>query len=132
MRTRSVRHRRSEQHSRCTDDILCVLLLLKEAPKKGRDLLSQLPDALPGCAEPLDAAEFYQVLRVLEKDGSVASTAVSAAAEPSVRVYALTEPGSQRLDGWFLQMKRDVGVMNRLLHAYDRSTAGSESEPHDE
>ena len=75
----------------------CVLLLLRERPVHGYELLEQLPE-LTG--ERVDMGNLYRFLRVLETDGIVRSEWDDDAPGPSKRVYELTEEGRGLLDEW--------------------------------
>jgi len=74
-----------------------VLLLLREQPVHGYELLEQLPD-LTG--ERVDMGNLYRFLRVLEAEGIVSSEWDDDAAGPSKRVYRLTAEGRALLDHW--------------------------------
>ena len=67
-----------------------VLLLLRERPVHGYELLEQLPD-LTG--ERVDMGNLYRFLRLLESDGIVRSEWDDRAAGPSKRIYELTDEG---------------------------------------
>jgi poly-beta-hydroxybutyrate-responsive repressor len=74
-----------------------VLLLLRERPVHGYELLEQLPD-LTG--ERVDMGNLYRFLRLLESDGIVSSEWDDRAAGPSKRIYELTDEGRALLDQW--------------------------------
>ena len=74
-----------------------VLLLLRERPVHGYELLEQLPD-LTG--ERVDMGNLYRFLRLLESDGIVRSEWDDRAAGPSKRIYELTDEGRALLDQW--------------------------------
>lgn len=74
-----------------------VLLLLRERPVHGYELLEQLPE-LTG--ERVDMGNLYRFLRVLESDGIVRSEWDDQAPGPSKRVYELTDEGRALLDQW--------------------------------
>jgi PadR family transcriptional regulator PadR len=74
-----------------------VLLLLRERPVHGYELLEQLPE-LTG--ERVDMGNLYRFLRLLEAEGIVRSTWDDDAPGPSKRVYALTGEGRVLLDEW--------------------------------
>jgi hypothetical protein len=67
-----------------------VLLLLRERPAHGYDLLEQLPK-LTG--ERVDMGNLYRFLRLLEAEGLVRSEWDDAAPGPSKRIYELTDEG---------------------------------------
>jgi PadR family transcriptional regulator, regulatory protein PadR len=74
-----------------------VLLLLRERPVHGYELLDQLPE-LTG--ERVDMGNLYRFLRLLEADGIVRSEWDDRAAGPSKRIYELTDEGRALLDQW--------------------------------
>jgi PadR family transcriptional regulator, regulatory protein PadR len=74
-----------------------VLLLLRERPVHGYELLEQLPE-LTG--ERVDMGNLYRFLRLLEQEGIVRSEWDDQAAGPSKRVYELTGEGHALLDEW--------------------------------
>jgi PadR family transcriptional regulator, regulatory protein PadR len=74
-----------------------VLLLLRERPVHGYELLEQLPE-LTG--ERMDMGNLYRFLRLLETDGIVRSEWDDGAAGPSKRIYELTGEGRALLDQW--------------------------------
>jgi poly-beta-hydroxybutyrate-responsive repressor len=74
-----------------------VLLLLRERPVHGYELLEQLP-ALTG--ERVDMGNLYRFLRLLESDGIVRSEWDDKAPGPGKRVYELTDEGHGLLDKW--------------------------------
>ena len=74
-----------------------VLLLLRERPVHGYELLEQLPD-LTG--ERVDMGNLYRFLRLLESDAIVRSEWDDRAAGPSKRIYELTDEGRALLDQW--------------------------------
>jgi len=74
-----------------------VLLLLRERPAHGYELLEQLPE-LTG--ERVDMGNLYRFLRLLEEESIVSSEWDDDAPGPSKRVYQLTDEGRALLDGW--------------------------------
>jgi PadR family transcriptional regulator, regulatory protein PadR len=74
-----------------------VLLLLRERPVHGYELLEQIPE-LTG--ERVDMGNLYRFLRVLEAEAVVSSRWDDEAPGPSKRVYELTSDGRALLDEW--------------------------------
>jgi len=95
-----------------------VLLLLRDEPAHGYDLLSRLPEVFPRAAEPPDPGTFYRLLRSLEEDGAVVSSWDTGEAGPARRVYRLTDAGREQLEGWSLQVTREIDALQRFLAAY--------------
>ena len=75
----------------------CILLLLREHPGHGYDLLERL--AIFGF-DSGDSGWLYRTLRAFEREQLVGSTWEISASGPPRRVYALTSQGSAQLDVW--------------------------------
>src|SRR5438876_12396184 len=75
-----------------------LLLLLRERPAHGYELLEALPDVL-GEARA-DMGNLYRVLRALEEDGLVRSEWQADAPGPAKRTYELSPEGRRLLDAW--------------------------------
>jgi PadR family transcriptional regulator PadR len=74
-----------------------VLLLLREQPRHGYELLDQLPE-LTG--ERVDMGNLYRFLRLLEAEGIVSSEWEDELPGPSKRTYTLTDEGRALLNVW--------------------------------
>src|SRR6476659_9797862 len=81
-----------------------LLLLLREQPTHGYELLEALP-ALTGEAR-VDMGNLYRVLRALEEDGLVTSTWQAGEPGPAKRTYELTPEGRRLLDEWAAALLR--------------------------
>jgi PadR family transcriptional regulator, regulatory protein PadR len=92
-----------------------VLLLLRERPVHGYELLEQLPD-LTG--ERVDMGNLYRFLRLLEAEGIVRSEWDDDAAGPSKRVYELTDDGRALLDGWATALRDAQARTDAFLTRY--------------
>src|SRR3954452_15568171 len=75
-----------------------LLLLLRERPAHGYELLDALP-SLTGEAR-VDMGNLYRILRALEEDGLVGSEWQADAPCPAKRTYELTDAGRRLLDEW--------------------------------
>jgi PadR family transcriptional regulator PadR len=75
-----------------------LLLLLRERPAHGYELLEALP-SLTGEAR-VDMGNLYRVLRGLEDDGLVRSEWQADAPGPAKRIYELSPEGRRLLDEW--------------------------------
>ena len=75
-----------------------LLLLLRERPAHGYELLEQLPELVGG--ERVDMGNLYRFLRLLESEGIVRSDWDDQAPGPSKRIYELTGEGRALLDQW--------------------------------
>ncbi|HEX2496187.1 MAG TPA: helix-turn-helix transcriptional regulator [Gaiellaceae bacterium] len=92
-----------------------VLLLLRERPVHGYELLEQLPE-LTG--ERVDMGNLYRFLRLLENDGIVRSEWDDGAPGPSKRVYELTDEGRALLDQWASALEASQTRLQRFLDRY--------------
>ena len=92
-----------------------VLLLLRERPVHGYELLEQLPE-LTG--ERVDMGNLYRFLRVLESEGIVRSEWDDRAPGPSKRVYELTDEGRALLDQWASALKDSQTRLEGFLARY--------------
>lgn len=78
--------------------VAALLLLLRERPAHGYDLLERLPE-LTG-DERVDVGNLYRVLRTLEEQGFVASEWDESVPGPAKRTYEITADGRAALDRW--------------------------------
>ncbi len=92
-----------------------VLLLLRERPVHGYELLEQLPE-LTG--ERVDMGNLYRFLRLLESDGIVRSEWDDKASGPSKRVYELTDEGRALLDQWASALRDSQTRLDGFLTRY--------------
>ena len=93
-----------------------VLLLLRERPVHGYELLEQLPE-LTG--ERVDMGNLYRFLRLLETDRIVRSEWDDRAAGPSKRIYELTDEGRALLDEWAGALRDARERIDGFLTRYD-------------
>ena len=95
----------------------CLLLLLREAPAHGYDLLERLREF----GFERDAGGIYRTLRALEHEGLVTSSWEASFTGPDRRTYALTQSGERWLDAW----ARTLDETHRMLGGYLRRYAAS-------
>jgi PadR family transcriptional regulator, regulatory protein PadR len=93
----------------------CLLLLLREQPAHGYELLERL--------RPLgftreDPGGLYRTLRALERDGLVVSAWEPSAAGPDRRMYELTRRGTEELHLHATSLLRAREVLERFLSRY--------------
>jgi DNA-binding PadR family transcriptional regulator len=74
-----------------------VLGLLSDEPLYGYDLLERFRDRSMGFWVDVAKASVYQVLKRLERDGSIAGKAQDGTRGPDRRVYTITRAGRERL-----------------------------------
>jgi PadR family transcriptional regulator, regulatory protein PadR len=86
-----------------------VLLVLRDSPGHGYELLEKLQGLMP--AERIDMGNLYRILRSLERDGLVDSTWDEHAPGPAKRIYVITESGLRVLAQWveaFTKIERQI------------------------
>jgi PadR family transcriptional regulator PadR len=89
-----------------------LLLLLREGPTHGYDLLEQLP-ALTG--ERVDMGNLYRYLRALEDEEIVRSEWADGR-----RTYELTDAGRALLDQWATALRASQHVVDAFLERHER------------
>jgi PadR family transcriptional regulator len=89
-----------------------LLLLLRERPTHGYDLLERLPE-LTGQAR-VEMGNLYRLLRALEEEGLVTSRW-----SDGKRTYAITERGGQLLDQWVEALRLSQERTQRFLERYE-------------
>jgi PadR family transcriptional regulator PadR len=94
-----------------------LLLLLRERPAHGYELLERLGEFLPG--ERSDMGNLYRVLRALEEDGLVSSEWNAELPGPAKRMYELTPAGTRVLENWADALARSRDRIDAFLHRYD-------------
>jgi poly-beta-hydroxybutyrate-responsive repressor len=97
--------------------VAALLLLLRERPTHGYDLLERLP-ALTG-EERVDVGNLYRVLRALEEQGLVASEWDESLPGPAKRTYELTGAGRASLDRWAAALTHTRTHIDRFLQLYE-------------
>ena len=95
-----------------------LLLLLRERPAHGYDLVAGLEELLPG--ERIDMGNLYRLLRALEDDGVVTSQWHDDLPGPAKRVYRLAPAGAELLDEWAAALARARGRIDVFLKRYGR------------
>ena len=90
-----------------------LLLLLRERPAHGYDLLERLPE-LTG-EERVEMGNLYRLLRGLEQEGLVSSVWAD-----GKRTYSITQQGLQLLDHWVEALRRSQERTAHFLERYER------------
>src|SRR5215831_21103106 len=85
-----------------------VLLLLRERPMHGYELLELLPELVG--EDRVDVGNLYRALRSLEEDGVVRSEWSADLPGPAKRTYELTPVGNQLLDAWAAALRENQGL----------------------
>ncbi|MEW6724625.1 MAG: helix-turn-helix transcriptional regulator [Bacillota bacterium] len=98
-----------EQHCSCPETRMrhfiqpCLLLLLREKPSHGYELMANLPTV--GFRETIDPGAVYRALRRLETEGFVTSDWETGTSGPARRLYTTTDEGIAYLDTWADHLK---------------------------
>jgi PadR family transcriptional regulator, regulatory protein PadR len=95
-----------------------LLLLLRERPAHGYELLERLPELVPD--ERIDMGNLYRVLRALEEDGLVSSEWRDDLPGPAKRKYAITDEGGRLLDAWIDGLRGAQERISDFLTRYER------------
>ncbi len=97
-----------------------VLLLLKQSPAHGYDLLERLKAfGFPGS----DPGGLYRALRNLEKDGLVCSAWEPSLAGPHRRIYEITRAGSEALHEHAKAVLETTAVLDAFVSRYSEFVA---------
>ena len=98
----------------------CVLLLLKESPAHGYDMVERLKAfGFPGT----DPGRLYRMLRALERDGLVGSAWEPSVAGPQRRRYELTRAGSEALHEHAKELVATAGLLDAFVSRYSEFVA---------
>ena len=97
--------------------VAALLLLLRERPAHGYDLLERLPE-LTG-DERVDVGNLYRVLRTLEEQGYVASEWDESVPGPAKRTYEITADGRAAVDRWAAALTDTRDRIDLYLRRYD-------------
>jgi PadR family transcriptional regulator len=94
-----------------------LLLLLREGPAHGYELLDRLPELVPD--ERIDMGNLYRVLRSLEEEGIIRSEWDADAPGPAKRIYELTDDGRALLDSWAAALRGAAETIEMFLARYE-------------
>ncbi len=94
-----------------------ILLLLRERPVHGYELLERLPE-LTG-EQRVEMGNLYRLLRALEEEGLLSSKWDETSPGPAKRRYAITERGRALLDQWVDALRRSQERTERFLERYE-------------
>ena len=98
----------------------CLLLLLREQPAHGYELLERL--RLLGFTRD-DPGGLYRALRALERDGLVNSGWEASAAGPDRRIYELTRAGMEELHRRAKELSATRDTLDVFLSRYGEFVA---------
>jgi PadR family transcriptional regulator, regulatory protein PadR len=97
--------------------VAALLLLLRERPGHGYDLLERLPELLGD--ERVDVGNLYRVLRTLEEQALVSSEWDESVPGPAKRTYEITADGRAALERWAGALGETRDHIDRFLRRYD-------------
>ena len=95
-----------------------LLLLLRERPMHGYELLERIPE-IAGEEVRVDVGNLYRILRSLEEEGIVRSEWSADLPGPAKRTYELTEAGRRLLDRWAEALQHAQDVIAGFLRRYE-------------
>jgi len=95
-----------------------LLLLLRERPRHGYELIEMLPEVAGG--ERVDVGNLYRFLRRLEGDGIVESEWNGELPGPAKRTYSLTPAGERLLGQWADELRRAREDVSAFLERYEK------------
>jgi PadR family transcriptional regulator PadR len=94
-----------------------VLLLLREGPRHGYELLEHLPELV--AEERVDVGNLYRIMRALEEDGIVESEWRADLPGPAKRTYRLTDDGRTLLDRWVAALRAAQAEISSFVDRYE-------------
>jgi PadR family transcriptional regulator len=112
---RSRRHHRGRWHVHARVERFAepaLLLLLRERPAHGAELLERLPELIG--EQRVEMGNLYRLLRALEEEGLVASTWAD-----GKRTYAITDGGRRLLDEWVDALRRSQQRTDEFIRRYE-------------
>jgi poly-beta-hydroxybutyrate-responsive repressor len=95
-----------------------LLLLLRERPAHGYELIESLGELAPGLR--VDMGNLYRSLRAMEAEGLVRSEWDAKAPGPAKRRYELTAAGRRLLDEWAAALGRTRDRIEMFLGRYEK------------
>jgi PadR family transcriptional regulator, regulatory protein PadR len=95
-----------------------VLLVLRDSPGHGYELLEQLQTLMP--SERIDMGNLYRILRSLEREGLVASTWEDTAPGPAKRIYVITSSGRKVLGQWVEAFEKTERQITDFRQRYEQ------------
>jgi poly-beta-hydroxybutyrate-responsive repressor len=104
-----------------------LLLLLRERPAHGYELLDRLPE-LTG-EQRVEMGNLYRLLRALEDEELVSSEWDAESPGPAKRRYTLTLAGEQLLEQWAEALRRSQQRSTSFLRRYERGKEVNDAPP---
>ena len=97
----------------------CLLLLLKEQPAHGYEIMEKLNN-LPFLYAAPDPGVVYRHLRRLEEEEKVESRLEPGSGGPARKIYSMTADGEDYLDMWAIKIRRRKASLEKFLAAYEQ------------
>jgi poly-beta-hydroxybutyrate-responsive repressor len=94
-----------------------LLLLLRERPLHGYELIDRLPEVVG--EGRVDVGNLYRLLRSLEAEGVVSSEWSAELPGPAKRTYELTADGRSLLDRWAEALREAQTDVQSFLDRYE-------------
>jgi poly-beta-hydroxybutyrate-responsive repressor len=98
----------------------CLLLLLREQPAHGYELLERLHAFGFDRSDP---GGLYRALRALEEEGMVRSAWEVSAVGPDRRIYELTRAGTEELHAQAKSLAATSDILNAFVSRYEEFVA---------
>lgn len=95
-----------------------LLLMLRDRPSHGYELVESLTELIPG--RRVDLGNLYRTLRAMEARGLVRSEWDAEAPGPAKRRYELTEGGRELLGEWAGALERMRDHINGFLKQFEK------------
>jgi PadR family transcriptional regulator, regulatory protein PadR len=102
----------------------CILLLLRESPAHGYDLLERLGAFGFSGSDP---GGLYRALRALESQGHVSSAWEASASGPDRRTYQITRAGMESLHEYAKGLESTAQILGAFTSRYSEFVALSRS-----
>ncbi|GAW91392.1 PadR family transcriptional regulator [Calderihabitans maritimus] len=99
--------------------IPCLLLLLKDNPAHGYELMERLAELSYLEVQP-DPAVVYRHLRRLEVEGMVESRLEPGSGGPARKVYSLTPEGESYLKAWAMRIRKKKASLEGFLADFEK------------
>src|ERR1051326_7932340 len=94
-----------------------LLLLLRERPLHGYELIERLPEVVGGGR--VDVGHLYRLLPSPQPEGVVSSASSAALRGPAKRTYELTAEGRRLLDRWAEALRQAQADVQSFLDRYE-------------
>jgi len=98
----------------------CLLLLLREEPAHGYELVERTPTLGVGSQDP---GGLYRALRKLEQDGMVRSAWERSESGPHRRIYQITRAGGEELHRRSLELAAGAEAIETFIARYQEFVA---------